>query len=83
MQKLYVGNLSYDTTQEGLQSHFEAAGTVTSAAVITDKFTGRSRGFGFIEMGSPEEAQKAIDELDGKELDGRPLKVSLARPKDE
>lgn len=82
MNKLYVGNLSYDTTNESLGAHFGQAGTVTSASVITDKFTGRSRGFGFVEMSSDDEAQAAIDQLDGKELDGRALKVNIAKPKE-
>lgn len=80
--KLYVGNLSYSTTEESLGAHFGAAGTVTSTAIITDKFSGRSKGFGFVEMSSDEEAQAAIDQFDGQEFDGRPLKVNIARPKE-
>ena len=78
--KLYVGGLSYSTTNDGLRSAFAQAGTVTSATVIMDKMTSRSRGFGFVEMASDEEAQAAIQMWDGKELDGRRLKVNEARP---
>lgn len=79
-KKLYVGGLSYDTTQDGLKDAFSAAGTVESAIVITDKMSGRSKGFGFVEMSTEEEASKAIEMLNGKELDGRTLTVSEARP---
>lgn len=82
MQKLYVGNLSYGTTDQSLNDHFAQAGTVTSASVVMDKFTGRSRGFGFVEMSSPEEAQAAIDMFDGQDFEGRNLKVNIARPKE-
>jgi len=82
-KKLYVGNLSYGTTNESLQEAFEKAGTVESAMVITDKMTGRSKGFGFVEMSSDEEADKAIEMFDGKEMDGRPLVVNEARPREE
>ncbi len=78
--KLYVGGLAYRTTNDGLKQAFEQAGTVVSAMVIMDKMTGRSRGFGFVEMGSEEEAQAAIAMWDGKELEGRRLKVNEARP---
>lgn len=78
-QKLYVGNLSYDTTEDSLRDHFSAAGTVTDVAVITDRATGRSRGFAFVTMGSDDEAKQARDSLDGKDLDGRPLKIDEAR----
>lgn len=78
--KLYVGGLSYSTANDGLRAAFAQAGTVTSATVIMDKMTSRSRGFGFVEMGSDEEAQAAIQMWDGKELDGRRLKVNEARP---
>ena len=79
-KKLYVGNLSYDTTEEALKTFFSEAGTVESANIIVDKYSNRSKGFGFVEMSSPEEAAKAIELFDGKELDGRNLKVNEARP---
>ncbi|RJQ28573.1 RNA-binding protein [Candidatus Parcubacteria bacterium] len=79
-KKLYVGGLSYSTTQQSLQDAFAQAGTVTSATVITDKMTGRSRGFGFVEMTNDEEAEKAIEMWNGKELDGRRLTVNEAKP---
>ncbi len=79
-KKLYIGSLSYDTTQESLQEAFAQAGTVESATVITDKMSGRSKGFGFVEMATEDEAQKAIEMFDGKELDGRTIRVSEARP---
>jgi RNA recognition motif-containing protein len=78
--KLYVGNLSYSTQDEGLRAAFEPFGTVVSANVVVDKQSGRSRGFGFVEMGSDEEGQAAIEGMNGKELDGRELKVDQARP---
>ena len=78
--KLYVGNLSYSTTENGLKDLFAQAGTVNSASIITDRRTGRSKGFGFVEMSSPEEAQKAIETLNGKELDGRNIRVDEAKP---
>lgn len=78
--KLYVGGLSYNTTDDGLKQAFAQAGTVVSASVIMDKMSGRSRGFGFVEMGSDDEAQAAISMWDGKELDGRTIKVNEARP---
>ena len=80
--KLFVGGLSWDTTDESLNNFFAQAGTVVSAAVITDKFSGRSKGFGFVEMSSSGEAEKAMNELNGKELDGRTIAVSEARPKE-
>lgn len=79
-KKLYVGNLSYNVTDDQLKAHFEQAGTVESANVIVDRQTNRSKGFGFVEMASEDEAKAAIDTLDGKEMDGRPLRVSEARP---
>ena len=79
-KKLYVGSLSYDTTEDSLKNLFSEAGTVDSASIIMDKFSGRSKGFGFVEMSSDEEAQKAIDTFNGKELDGRNLIVNEARP---
>lgn len=78
--KLYVGGISYNTTEDGLKEYFSAAGTVTSVNIITDKFSGRSKGFGFVEMSSDEEAAQAIEMFDGKEFDGRSLKVNQARP---
>ncbi|MDX9731984.1 MAG: RNA-binding protein [Bdellovibrionales bacterium] len=79
-KKLYVGNLSYSTTDEGLTGAFAAHGTVESARVIMDRETGRSKGFGFVEMASDEEAQKAVAAMDGQALDGRNLKVAEAKP---
>ena len=78
--KLYVGSLSYNTTDDQLKQHFSQAGNVVSAAVITDKMSGRSKGFGFVEMGSEEEAQKAVEMFNGQELDGRAIVVNEARP---
>jgi RNA recognition motif-containing protein len=78
--KLYVGGLPYSVTDGRLQEIFEAHGTVESARVISDKFTGQSRGFGFVEMGSGGEAQKAIETLNGTQLDGRTLVVNEAKP---
>jgi RNA recognition motif-containing protein len=80
--KLYVGGLPYSTTQDELSAHFSAAGSVASSAIVMDRMTGRSRGFGFVEMSSNEEAQKAIEMFDGKDFGGRKLTVSLARPKE-
>src|SRR5947199_4131520 len=80
-KKLYVGNLAYGLTDSDLQRLFEAHGTVQSAQVIMDRDTGRSKGFGFVEMGSDAEAQKAIDALNGTEVEGRNLTVNEARPK--
>lgn len=78
--KLYVGNLSYTTTEEGLRSAFAADGReVASVSIITDRMSGRPRGFAFVEMASAEDAEKAISALDGQALDGRTLKVSEAR----
>jgi RNA recognition motif-containing protein len=81
--KLYVGNLSFRTTSEDLQSHFAQAGTVTSANVVTDRESGFSRGFGFVEMASSEEANQAVSMFNGAELDGRSLTVNEARPREE
>jgi RNA recognition motif-containing protein len=81
--RLYVGNLSYQTTDSDLRGLFQQAGTVTSCAVITDKFTGKSRGFGFVEMQSAEDGQKAIAQFNGKDFQGRALTVNEARPRDE
>ncbi|WKZ27113.1 MAG: RNA-binding protein [Candidatus Paceibacterota bacterium] len=79
-KRLYVGNLSYDTTESTLRDAFAQAGTVASAQVIIDKMSGRSKGFGFVEMSSDDEAAKAIEMWHGKELDGRALTVNEARP---
>ena len=81
--KLYVGNLSFNTSNEDLQELFGQAGTVESANIVEDRETGRSRGFGFIEMSSKEEAQTAIEQLNGKEVDGRSLTVNEAKPREE
>ena len=80
-KNIYVGNLSFDTTEEGLRTAFEQHGTVLSAKIITDRETGRSRGFGFVEMEN-EAADSAIQALNGQELDGRALKVNEARPRE-
>jgi RNA recognition motif-containing protein len=82
-QTLYVGGLSYSTTEEGLKAYFESAGQVVSTSIIMDRATSRSRGFGFVEMASPEEAEAAINQLHGTELDGRTITVNIARPKSE
>jgi RNA recognition motif-containing protein len=79
-KKLYVGNLPYSVTPETLQELFAAVGSVVSADVISDRMTGRSKGFGFVEMGTEEEAQKAIDTLNGRDVDGRTIKVAEAHP---
>ena len=81
--KLFVGSLSWNTTDDQLKELFAAVGTVTSATVVTDRESGRSRGFGFVEMSNDEEAKKAVEELNGKELDGRTINVSEARPKED
>jgi cold-inducible RNA-binding protein len=81
--KLFVGNLSFNTSENDLQDAFAAFGTVVEANLMMDKMSGRPRGFGFVTMGSPEEAQKAIDGLNGKEVDGRALTVNIARPREE
>ncbi len=81
-KKLYVGNLPYSTTEEALREMFAAIGTVESAAVVMDKFSGRSKGYGFVEM-PEEDAQKAIEGLNGKEVDGRAIIVNEARPKED
>ena len=79
-KRLYVGNLPYSTNEDSLKSLFSEAGTVESAKVITDKFSGRSKGFGFVEMATDEEAQNAISTLNGRDLEGRNITVSEARP---
>jgi RNA recognition motif-containing protein len=80
--KLYVGNLSFDTSAQDLEQMFGEIGTVESTNLIEDRETGRSRGFAFVEMSSEEEAQSAISQLDGKETDGRELKVNEAKPRE-
>ncbi len=81
--KLFVGNLSFNTTENDLQDAFAAFGTVMEANLMMDRMTGRPRGFGFVTMSSPEEAQKAIEEMNGKSLDGRELTVNIAKPREE
>jgi len=81
--KLFVGGLPYAVTDEELSEFFSQVGTVSSAHVMMDKMTGRSRGFGFVEMSTDEEAQKAITEYDGSEVDGRKIVVNIARPREE
>ena len=78
--KLYVGGLSYSTTSEALREHFVQCGTVESATVITDRYSGQSRGFGFVEMATNEDAQKAVSMLNGQRVDGRTIKVEVANP---
>lgn len=80
---IYVGNLSFEVTEEDLRSAFEAFGQIVSANVIKDKYSGQSKGFGFVEMNNKSEAQAAIDGLNGKELKGRTLNVNEARPRPE
>lgn len=80
---IYVSNLSFNVADEDLQDFFAEYGEVTSAKIIKDKFTGRSRGFGFVEMSSDEHAQKAIQELDGAVVEGRTISVTVAKPKEE
>lgn len=82
-KKLFVGGLPYTTTSDDLKNHFAAAGTVLTAQVISDKFSGRSKGFGFVEMSSDEEADKAIEMFNGTDFGGRSLAVNEARPKTE
>ncbi|MDQ2935875.1 MAG: RNA-binding protein [Acidobacteriota bacterium] len=81
--KLYVGNLSFQTSSEDLQQLFAQAGTVESASVVEDRDTGRSRGFGFVEMASKEEGEKAIQQFNGSDLNGRNLTVNEARPRED
>jgi len=82
VKKLFVGSLAWATTDDTLKAHFDAAGTVASAKVITDRESGRSRGFGFVEFEDDAEGQKAVDTLNNSELDGRTITVSEARPRD-
>jgi len=79
-KKLYVGNLTYDVTEEQLRELFAQFGPVQSVAIVTDRFTGRSKGFGFVEMENATDAQTAINSLDGQDLNGRSIKVDEARP---
>jgi len=81
--KLFVGNLSFNTTENDLQDMFAAHGTVTEANLMMDRATGRPRGFGFVTMGTSEEAQKAVEALNGRSVDGRALTVNIARPREE
>jgi len=81
--KLFVGNLSFKTTENDLQDAFAAHGTVQETNLMMDRMTGRPRGFGFVTMSTPEEAEKAIQALHGADLDGRPLTVNVARPREE
>ncbi len=82
-KKLYVGGISYSSTEDSLRDHFAQAGNVVSASIIMDRMSGRSKGFGFVEMSTDEEAANAIAMLNGKELDGRQLSISEARPMTE
>ena|SRR3984885_2733094 len=81
--KLFVGNLSFKTTENELQDAFSAFGTVTEANLMMDRMTNRPRGFGFVTMSSAEEAQKAIEGMNGKDMDGRALTVNIARPRED
>lgn len=82
-KKLFVGGLSYNTTEETLKAAFQKFGEIASAIIITDKMSGRSKGFGFVEFATAEEAKKAIEGLNGTELDGRKITVNVARPMEE
>ncbi|MDX2170383.1 MAG: RNA-binding protein [Deltaproteobacteria bacterium] len=81
-RKLYVGNLSFSATEEELKDYFAQAGTPDSVAIIKDRLTGKSRGFGFVEMSTDTEASEAIEKLDGKDFKGRPLKINEARARE-
>ena len=81
--KLYVGNLSFNTTESSLKAAFSPYGSVSRASIVTDRDTGQARGFGFVEMGSEQEAQAAIDALHGQSLDGREIQVNIARPRED
>ena len=83
MKNIYVGNLSFGVTEDSLRAAFEAYGRVDRVSVVTDRDTGQPRGFGFVEMGNDAEGNRAISELNGRELDGRTLNVNEARPKDD
>ncbi len=80
---IYVGNLSFDSSEDDIRKAFEAFGTVNDVKIITDRYSGRSKGFGFVEMANDDEGKTAITEMNGKELDGRALKCDEARPRDE
>lgn len=82
MKNIFVGNLSFGATEDTVRALFEQYGTIERVNIITDRDTGQSRGFGFVEMSGSAEAQRAIQELDGREFEGRPLKVNEARPKE-
>lgn len=82
-QNLFIGSLAYATNDDSLKAFFEQVGPVASARVITDRESGRSKGFGFVEFENESDNQKAVDQLNGKELDGRSINVSLARPKND
>src|SRR5215475_13104729 len=81
--KLFVGNLSFNTTENDLQDAFAAHGTVLEANLMVDRMTGRARGFAFVTMATPQEAQKAIEGMNGRDMDGRALTVNIARPREE
>ena len=81
--KLFVGNLSFNTTENDMQDAFAAHGTVLEANLMVDRMTGRARGFGFVTMSTPDEAQKAIEAMNGRDMDGRALTVNIARPREE
>ena len=81
--KLYVGNLSFNATEDGLRQHFQQCGSVESCKLVTDRETGRSKGFAFVEMSSPAEAQQAITNLDDQEFEGRNLRVNEAKPQEK
>jgi RNA recognition motif-containing protein len=81
--KLYVGNLAFETSGDNLRQHFEQAGTVETATVVEDRDTGRSRGFGFVEMSSKEEGEAAIAKFNGNEVNGRSLTVNVAKPRED
>jgi len=83
MKKLFVGSISFDSTEESLKQKFEEVGPVVSAKIIFDRFSGRSKGFGFVEMENDADADKAVQELNGSELDGREIVVNEARPEGE
>ena len=82
-KRLYVGNLSHSTTQEQLEALFSQVGEIAEITIVTDRETGRSKGFGFVEMATDADAQEAINRFNGQELDGRPLTVNEARPREE